>query len=66
MAAIALAMELHAQVVLPPALAKNRQGRWVPYPLETLLSTGDMIDAAKKQSLVLWRVRGGGGEQRVE
>lgn len=57
-AAIALALELHAQVVLPPALAKNRQGRWVPYPLDTLLATGEMIEAAQGQSLVLWRVRG--------
>lgn len=55
-AALALALELHAQVVLPPALAKNRQGRWVPYPLETLLAAGDMIEAAQKEQLVLWRV----------
>ncbi len=53
---MALALELHAQVVLPPALAKNKKGQWVPYPLDTVLGTANMIEAAQEQSLLLWRV----------
>ncbi len=38
MAALALASQLHAQPIMPPALTKDEQGKWAPVPLQTILN----------------------------